>query len=67
MSKEEVWYVGICTECAATQPAKYMERSKFENPPCKFCGGVVKVIREPDSQDGFDAFKRQEDRRRGLL
>lgn len=35
---------GICTECASEQPAGYMEKSAFQKPPCKYCGGVVHII-----------------------
>ena len=42
---DESFYVGICTECHSDQPASYMERSPFNEPPCRFCGGVVQVIR----------------------
>lgn len=44
----DTWYIGICTECANEQPGKYMERTKFEQPSCRYCGGVVKVMAIPD-------------------
>lgn len=38
------WFIGVCTECQSDQPAGYMERTKWPEPPCKYCGGVTKVI-----------------------
>ena len=37
-------WIGVCTECHSDQPGKYMENSPFDEPPCKFCGGVVAVV-----------------------
>lgn len=47
----DVWQIGVCTECHSDQPAKYMEKTAFAQPPCKFCGGVVSVIAVPDDDD----------------
>jgi len=40
-------YTGFCVECSNEQPAKYMERTGFTNPPCKYCGGVVQILMNP--------------------
>lgn len=39
--------VGVCTECKGITEPQMMERNIFaqegQNPPCRFCGGVVVV------------------------
>jgi hypothetical protein len=48
------WWIGVCGECHSPQPGDYMARSKFEQPPCKFCGGVTITVPadEPDILEG---------------
>ena len=60
----EVYYIGVCTECGSDQPASYMEKSKFQEPSCRYCGGVVRVMRADADKD---AFLRSENERRGLF
>lgn len=48
-------YIGVCIECHSDQPAAYMQKTKFEEPSCRYCGGVVNVIRYrgPESREQF--------------
>lgn len=40
----EAYAIGVCTECGNEQSPKYMEKTKFQSPSCKWCGGVVKEV-----------------------
>jgi hypothetical protein len=58
-------FIGVCTECHSDQPAQYMERTKFMEPPCRFCGGVVNIIAW-QGREKRDRFLAQHDAERGL-
>lgn len=62
---EDVFYIGVCTECHSDQPASYMEKTQFAQPPCKFCGGVVSIIRYTSEEDRNRYLERQ-DTQRGI-
>ena len=56
--------VGVCIECKSDQPNSYMERSPFGEPPCKYCGGVVKVFPKEERRKKNELAK--QDRQRGI-
>lgn len=62
---EEMWQIGVCIECHSDQPASYMMKTKFQNPPCKYCGGVVNIINYTGSEDR-NRFLSRKDAERGL-
>jgi NAD-dependent SIR2 family protein deacetylase len=47
----DLYAIGVCIECGNQQPAKYMEKTKFQQPSCRFCGGVVKEVAVPDDDE----------------
>lgn len=61
----ETEYIGVCTECKSDQPASYMEKSPFSQPPCKYCGGVVEIIMYT-SEENRRRFLDNRDVERGL-
>lgn len=58
--------VAVCGECKSMNPDNYVGNSSFFKsgslPPCKFCSGVLVVVRRQYIKDALD----QIDRQRGL-
>lgn len=58
-------FIGVCTECKSDQPDQYVEKQLnmgWTEYPCKYCGGVAKVVRISDRDNAL----KQADRQRGL-
>lgn len=61
---------GVCIECHSSQPDQYMMRQiekGYQGPgdwsvPCKYCGGVAKIVAKTYREN----FLAMEDRRRGI-
>lgn len=47
----DAYAIGVCIECGNQQPSRYMQNTKFQSPPCKFCGGVVREVAVPEDDD----------------
>jgi hypothetical protein len=65
-TRDENNEVGVCTECGSEQPLRYMEqqiKAGFSEPPCKLCGGVVKITKA----ENISHMQAVEDRRRGIV